>query len=601
MRITRLDLACAADKGLKGHPMAPLGQLVVLAGPNGAGKSRILREINSALSSLSRPGLSSAQSVIANVQLRQMVVDAQQLSHYQQLALWEQCVQVDQEWRPGSVVDFIPKTPQLHDHRQQNEAQQENAVKTLRENVGLGNIAAYASAYIASVYKRAFAATHPDVDVATATKEAASIERDSLAGLIEDLLGTRPGFNLDQQPTLFGHPIAQANLSEGQSLLLQMAVALHAQHKRLDGLVLLLDEPESHLHPAAIIRTLDRLRKANPSGQIWIATHSVPVLAALPIESIWYVNEGEVAWAGRNPEIVLEGLLGGPDGRRQVEEFLALPAQFAGHRFAAECLIPPKAVNTGPDDPQARQVREFCEMAVGAGTRLKILDFGAGQGRLLSAMHERWQGEGRFSDCVDYRAFEPYPDPEGQLARNVAAAYGTDVGNRVLAGPDSLAMIDPSSVDVVVMCNVLHEIPPEEWKKVFGENGQVTRVLKPGGKLLILEDMEIPHGELAHRFGFLLLDHLHLYKLMSCTERDSEKIETVVAINDSLKAHVVPAGLLGRTTRESTIAALEDLQNTARNEVRKIRNQDPNSRSGRKHALWTQLLVNADLGLDVLR
>ena len=240
-------------------------------------------------------------------------------------------------------------------------------------------------------------------------------------------------------------------------------------------------------------------------------------------------------------------------------------------------------------------------MAAGTGAPLKILDFAAGQGRLLSAMHERWQGEGRFSDCVDYRAFEPYPDPEGQLARNVAAAYGTDVGNRVLAGPDSLAMIDPSSVDVVVMCNVLHEIPPEEWKKVFGENGQVTRVLKPGGKLLILEDMEIPHGELAHRFGFLLLDHLHLYKLMSCTERDSEKIETVVAINDSLKAHVVPAGLLGRTTRESTIAALEDLQNTARNEVRKIRNQDPNSRSGRKHALWTQLLVNADLGLDVLR
>jgi len=529
-----------------------------------------------------------------------MAVDAQQLSHYQQLALWARCVQVDQEWRPGSVVDFIPKTPQLHDHRQQNEAQQENAVKTLRENVGLGNIAAYASAYIASVYKRAFAATHPDVDVATATKEAASIERDSLAGLIEDLLGTRPGFNLDQQPTLFGHPIAEANLSEGQSLLLQMAVALHAQHKRLDGLVLLLDEPESHLHPAAIIRTLDRLRLANPSGQIWIATHSVPVLAALPIESIWYVNQGEVAWAGRNPEIVLEGLLGGQDGRKQVEEFLALPAQFAGHRFAAECLIPPKAVNTGPDDPQARQVREFCEMAVGAGTPLKILDFGAGQGRLLSAMRERWQPEGTFSDCIDYRAFEPYPDPPGRLADNVAATYGPNGANRVFGTPDSLSMIDANSVDVVVMCNVLHEIPPEEWKKVFGENGHVTRVLKPRGKLLILEDMEIPHGELAHRFGFLLLDYPHIYRLMSCTEGDSDKIVTVTALDGRLKAHVVPAGLLGRTTTDSTKAALELLKTTALENIRHIRKADPSSRSGRMHALWTQLLANADLGLDVL-
>jgi len=598
MRITRLDLACAADKGLKGHPMAPLGQLVVLAGPNGAGKSRLLREVKAALSADLSP------QTVANIQRILIQVDAKQVDYpeptvlpLRRQVLWAQCVRL-QDFRPGRVVEFFPKTPQLQDHRQQNETQQQQAARALRESVGLGNIAAQASAYVTSIYRREFTATHLGDD--PAATNAASIERDSLAGLIEDLLGTRPGFNIDQQPTLFGHPIAEANLSEGQSLLLQMAVALHAQHKHLDGLVLLLDEPESHLHPSAIIRTLDRLRKANPSGQIWIATHSVPVLAALPIESIWYVNQGEVAFAGRNPEIVLEGLLGGQDGRRQVEEFLALPAQFAGHRFAAECLIPPKAVNTGPDDPQARQVREFCEMAVGAGTPLKILDFGAGQGRLLSAMRERWRAEDKFSDCVDYRAFEPYPDPPGRLADNVAATYGPNGANRVLGTPDSLSMIDANSVDVVVMCNVLHEIPPEEWKKVFGANGHVTRVLKPRGKLLILEDMEIPHGELAHRFGFLLLDQPHIYKLMNCVEGDSEKIMTVAARDGRLKAHVVPAALLSKTTTDSTKAALELLKTTALESIRQIRKADPSSRNGRMHALWTQLLANADLGLDVL-
>jgi ABC-type cobalamin/Fe3+-siderophores transport system ATPase subunit/SAM-dependent methyltransferase len=600
MRITKLDLACAADKGLKGHPMAPLGQLVVLAGPNGAGKSRLLREVKAALSADLRPQtVANAKGIIVHVAAGRMGTDAQQLSHYRQLTLWAQCMQLDQEFQLGKVVEFFPKIPQLHDHRQQGEAQQQQAAKALGENVGVQNVAAQASAYIATVYKRAFAATHPRLVVDSAVKDGALTEEEGLGALIDDLLGTRPGFDLDWQPTLFGHPIAEANLSEGQSLLLQMAVALHAQYKRLDGLVLLLDEPESHLHPAAIIRTLDRLRKANPLGQIWIATHSVPVLAALPIESIWYVNEGEVAWAGRNPEIVLEGLLGGPDGRRQVEEFLALPAQFAGHRFAAECLIRPKAVNTGPDDPQARQVREFCEMAVGAGTPLKILDFGAGQGRLLSAMRERWQAEGKFSDCVDYRAFEPYPDSSGQLGRNVEAVYGAK-GERVFERSDRLSMIDAGSVDVVVMCNVLHEIPPEEWKRLFGKNGVVTCLLKPQGRLLILEDMEIPHGELAHHFGFLLLDEQHICKLMAWTEQDSEKIMTLTALNDRLKAHVVPAGLLGRTTTDSTKAALELLKTTALENIRHIRKADPSSRNGRMHALWTQLLANADLGLDVL-
>jgi hypothetical protein len=65
-------------------------------------------------------------------------------------------------------------------------------------------------------------------------------EEKALGTLIDDLLGAKPEPDLALQPTLFGHPIAQANLSEGQSLLLQMAVALHAQHERLDGLVLLL-------------------------------------------------------------------------------------------------------------------------------------------------------------------------------------------------------------------------------------------------------------------------------------------------------------------------------------------------------------------------
>ena len=111
--------------------------------------------------------------------------------------------------------------------------------------------------------------------------------------------------------------------------------------------------------------------------------------------------------------------------------------------------------------------------------------------------------------------------------------------------------------------------------------------------------MEIPHGELAHRHGFLILDSSQLYELFSCTEGDSEKITTFSARNDRLKVNIVPAQLLGRVTSDSTRSALTLLQNKAREEIKALREQTPDSRNGRLHALWTQLLANADMFVNL--
>jgi hypothetical protein len=366
-------------------------------------------------------------------------------------------------------------------------------------------------------------------------------------------------------------------------------------------LILLLDEPEVHLHPSVLIDVVGRLRAANPNGQVWIATHDVPLLAAVPTESIWYLNDGEVSWAGRNPEIVLNGLLGGPGGRERVEAFLSLPAQFASHRFAAECLTAPASVPTGPDDPQAEQVRKFCEILDGdSGQTLKILDFGAGQGRLLSAMSERWTSKVPFRDKVDYRAFELPNDELATLQGTVEAVYGRQPSpKRIFVGTDELTMLDAASVDIVLMCNVLHEVPPEEWVSLFDPKGHITRVIKSTGHLLILEDMEIPHGEKAHRFGFLILDRPHLFQLFSCSEEDDNKVRTFDVRDGRLKMHVVDGRLLGRTTKQSARRCLEVLKDSSLTNISKIRSLAPDSRSGREHALWTQTLANVELALRI--
>jgi predicted ATPase/SAM-dependent methyltransferase len=601
VRITELDVALGVDAGLQRGVMRPLTDLVILAGPNGAGKSRVLALINEVLSD---PNLANADSLKAAVANHDRLGEKSPY-HLDQIREWRKTLEraarakFDPEFKHGRVFEFFPKAHALVDHRRMNEATQKQAAKTV-QGLGLQNLEHNALAYVASVERRWFAATHQELAAAPEVKQDAIEARRRLGDLVQEFLGVRPALDLEQQPLLFGRPIAEARLSHGQSVLLQVAVALHAQGSQLDGLVLLLDEPECHLHPASIVDAIQRLRSFNKIGQIWMATHSVPVLAAMPTESVWYVSEGRVAWAGRRPEVVLESLLGGPAGRERMEDFLRLPAQFAASRFAAECLIPPKVVNTESDDPQAKQLREFCEIKVGSSGSLRLLDFGAGQGRLLSAMHERWEHPSKFAEAIDYRAFEPFPDASAQLTQNVRAIYPVGSTQRVFRRTDELSVLDAASVDVIVMCNVLHEVPPEEWRHLFGAESLFSRLLKRDGHVLILEDMEIPIGEKAHRFGFLLLDNPHLHKLMKCSEADVSQIQSFEARSGRLRAHAIPAQLLGRTDRNSTLEALSLLQETATIEIGQLRTGDPTSRNGRLHAMWTQLLANAYLGLKAL-
>jgi hypothetical protein len=217
----------------------------------------------------------------------------------------------------------------------------------------------------------------------------------------------------------------------------------------------------------------------------------------------------------------------------------------------------------------------------------------------VAALKERWQAAGSFCDTVDYRAFEPMSADTTVLRSNVASAYNDDVP-RVFTRDDELVRLDDHSVHVVILCNVLHELPPEQWKDLFGSGSRLSRLLKPDGHVLVLEDMELPHGEKAHRFGFLLLDNPHLYKLLECTEKDSADLLTLSVRGERLKIHAISARLLGRTTMSSIVASLKLLKETARTQVLSLRAKDVNSRNGRLHALWTQQLANADLGIHAL-
>lgn len=495
---------------------------------------------------------------------------------------------------PYPTLNCVPTSAGLPDARNLTQSQQMNALQTLPDALDLRSVGDEVVPYIASIESRRFNATHQAVKADEAEKQAAVDASDRLRALVKSLLGTELGSTLNGELTLFELPLSQAGLSEGQRILLQLVAILHAKEGRLDERVLLLDEPENHLHPRALVTFVHALQTIIKNGQIWIATHSVPLLASLPTQSIWFVNEGKAKWAGRTPELVVQGLLGGATGREDLEQFLALPAQLAANRFAAECLVPPRPVDTDSDDPQAAQVRDRVAQHRGPDAgKLNVLDYGAGQGRVLESLIDIQQ-DGERVPRVDYYAFEPAPPPG--LAERIHAAFPGDSSERLFETDSALRTLDAGTLDVVIMCNVLHEISPDDWTRLFGAHGIVTHLLRPSGAMLVLEDMEMPHGERAHKYGFLILDRPQLLCLFDAIS-DGEKMESHTVREGRLQVHVVPAPLIARTTPDTVTKSLELLREAALERILAIRSRAPSSRNGRLHALWTHLHANAQLAL----
>ena len=123
--------------------------------------------------------------------------------------------------------------------------------------------------------------THPNSTEPETTRNEKRERYESLCSLVHTVLGEPLSRDFDNNATLFGKPIAKAALSDGQRALLQWCIALHAQDEKLGELILLMDEPENHLHAESLLASIERIASANSNGQMWIATHSVPLIASL--------------------------------------------------------------------------------------------------------------------------------------------------------------------------------------------------------------------------------------------------------------------------------------------------------------------------------
>jgi SAM-dependent methyltransferase len=498
-----------------------------------------------------------------------------------------------------NFVHFVPKDISLADP---NEFTPNNILgrATVVENVGVQFLNENVLARIQVIQNRWWNASHQNATATKDEKEMAIANYKGLCELVERFLGTKVTRSLNDQAQLFGLPIGASQLSDGQKVLLQFCVAIHAQADKLSKLIVLMDEPENHLHPGAMLDAIVEIEKTLTDGQLWISTHSIALLAHFDPDCIWWVEEGTVQHAGSQPEKVLRGLVGDSDRIGKIGDFLGLPASLAVNNFAHQCLLPPAVVANGMDDPQNKQIRQLLEKHR-AGETLRIVDFGAGRGRLVSAIRENSSGEiGQTKQRIDYLAYDKSPEFGEGCKAAIARLYG-DSNNRYFNEEKILrATIERRSVDVLVLCNTLHEIDPMEWIAMFSKEGIIQWLLKPDGFLLIVEDMEMRVGEKAHQRGFIVLDTADIRALFNIKEKQVGFITDDARKDGRLKAHLVPASCVGNVTGESLKAALRQLKHLAKEEIKKLRQNNPSYRQGRKHAFFVQQFANAELALEVL-
>jgi len=436
--------------------------------------------------------------------------------------------------------------------------------------------------------------------------------------LLKEIIGERIDDNAGKL-TFFGLEFNNMRLSPGQQYLLRLCVTLFCNQKTIDlpdKRVLLLDEPEMHLHPGVLLKIVSKILAIFAETQIWIATHSISLLSIFDTADIWYMDKGKPKQMNSNSFEVLQGLLEESDHkagyREKLEYFIQLPNIFALCEFAKESLkdavsLSLKARMDGDKDPQIKlaetSIKEFDfspEKEKEKIKKIKLIDFGAGKGRFFESLSKEDAEE------YDYYAYNNANKTSGEdkdrCINIMSGRLGKDEAReKYFDNIKDLHDKMKGQADCVLLMNVLHEIDPTSWREVLKE--EIRPLLAPGGLLIIIEVEELKRGENASSCGFLVL-----------TEGASKilfgnNVRIIRQSSDDVKrgtiSFIIAPEQLETVCLANIIKCVEFIKNEAMEKITEIRNETDSrenlSRKGIRHAFWLHQYANVSIALDSLK
>lgn len=369
-------------------------------------------------------------------------------------------------------------------------------------------------------------------------------------------------------------------MSPGERVLLYMSVFIALQKKNKKRQVIILDEPESHLHPKALIAFINLLKEQiNDNNMVcWIATHSLFLIPEFEFKNIVCIKNSQIQ--NRTSQLyhnMFSDMLGDEDGK--VKTFFSSLPYWQYSDFICECFTPPTVIETV--NPEDEQVRLFKEYLNGDEERaFRVLDWGGGRGRLGSSLEAAW-AEKRPDFC--YEIYEPNPVYKGDKFK----VY-TDLKD--IKGP----------YDCIVMMNVLHEIDPLKWCDLFSN---IHHFLKEDAYVFFVEVKALSQGEMPIEEGYFVLGKSELEILFQNKELTDFTLKDNAKREQKSSCIIIPQKSLLNIRKRTILEAIYHLRDRMLDEIEKCRNTNKTDKPitggaiGRKYAFLLQQHMNATLFL----
>lgn len=288
-------------------------------------------------------------------------------------------------------------------------------------------------------------------------------------------------------------------LSPGEHNILVIALALLSiQLDETTPTLLLIDELEMHLHPAALLDLFRMLQKSiqNANCCVFIATHSIFLLPTFKFEEICYLNDGTLMKVdGKIYQDIVDALVLGENGERSILDFLASIEAWSYAQYIAECFeAPTLSDKISSRDQQYLKLKSLIYNMMEKNKKLDVLDYGSGEARIGMCMRLDYKETG-VQPNIAYHIYDKYNiSKEFKTGEFV---FGTAFPNRVSVESQK------GKMDIVLLFNVLHEIGVDEWKD---ELNLILSLLKEDGILVFSERKTLSIGEKPYgKSGYLLL------------------------------------------------------------------------------------------------
>lgn len=386
-------------------------------------------------------------------------------------------------------------------------------------------------------------------------------------------------------------------LSPGELMLFYLSTFLFYLNHVSGGnqkVVLLMDEPELHLHPKALLTMLNMLESCDIISRLWIASHSVFILPQFPFEGLVYLHQSEVLkLSSTTYQRIYDDLVGLEN--IDMYELLRSIENWENYQFVVEnFLLPQTRGKANGKDEQTLKVLKVLEK-IQVERPLQVLDYGAGQCRVWECLKLAVPDAEERDRLLCYKAYDIHPSEK----RPKDVIYYTAKEN----------VENPSKYDVVILMNVLHEIEPEEWCDVFNT---IHYFLNENGILIFLEVLSLTNGEQPYgQAGFLLLRDKQVKKLFPNTH--SEKLPNNCAAEKS-NCWVIPASELDRVQNQDVNEAIHGLEVECEALLKEIDEErvamahsefeqvpmDARKQKARQYAFLAQQFINAHIAYQRL-